>query len=307
MPNSQKGILFIILSQFLWGLAPSTIKLLNPYIAPSLVVTIRFFIASIILFCYIMSFAQLRQQLKQLSTINLAHIVLFGILGSGLADLFLTNAVRHAGAIPAALISRLEIPFTVVLAGLLLKETITKKIIIATLCSFGGVVLLSMKNGINFSDNPLFVVGIGFAFVAAFIWAGTNIYGKKILNWHIIPVVLIAIRLLVGAIFNLIVFVTTEKNRIASFRAIDPFDWIRLGYLGIFASALAYFSFYKGLQLVSASRAANFMGISIAVALVSGIFIGENLSLIQWLGIGAILMGIYLVIVTPPSQLKNKS
>lgn len=307
MTRLQKGVSFIILSQLLWGFGPLTIKLLSPSIPASLVVLVRFYMASGILFLFALTQTRARAQLFGLSKNHLIHIILFGILGSGIADLFFTSGVRGAGALTAGVLSRLEIPFTVLLAWILLKEKISTRIIIATIASFSGVMLLSMKNGTSASTGSYFHAGVAFATTAAFIWGCTNVYGKALINMKLLPVVMIAIRMFVGATCNLIIFFLSADASSVSLGSISALDWLKLTYLGIGASALAYFSFYKGLELMPASQASNFMGVSLAIAVLSGIFIGERLMPLQWFGVLAIVVGIYLVIAPHPREEYKKN
>lgn len=299
--TSQNGNLFILLSQIIWGITSAIIKYVPKTLPSSLFIATRFSIASIVLFIIIILHKKYFNSLKKLSQKTVLQIIILGILGSGLADLLMVQAIRTIGVILAVMIARLEIPLGVIMAGIMLKEKITMRIIVATIVSFLGVIFVSYGDNISIFHNQVLYVGIGFALIAAFLWAFTGVFAKKILSSSISPIILAFGRLFAGGIFSLFLSLITLKSVISYYDGLTQMNWASLLFLAIFSSALPILFYYKGLEKIDAAKASILLSLSIIIALITGIFIGETLTIFQWAGIASILIGIYLVIAERPA------
>ncbi|OGK21039.1 hypothetical protein A3C23_02405 [Candidatus Roizmanbacteria bacterium RIFCSPHIGHO2_02_FULL_37_13b] len=295
MATETIGLIYILISQICWGLAPKTIKLLSPTIPASMIVFIRFIMASSLLFSLIIIRNKTRKALFSLTRKQLALLVGFGLIGSGFPDLFFIYGIRHAGSIIGIVLARLEIPLTVLLAAFLLKEKLNRTIIMATILSFFGVLLISFKNSTAISISDTFYLGVIAAIVAAFIWAYTNIYGKKLLSMTMVPIIIVTIRLFIGAMFNLGLTLMSKNDVMSLLMAISFQDWLKLLFLGFFSSAVGYYTFYKGLGLIKVQKAAILLSGAMVIAVFVGLITGESLSILQWFGVLSIFTAIILI------------
>ncbi|MGE7604606.1 EamA family transporter [Peribacillus sp. NPDC097675] len=74
-------------------------------------------------------------------------------------------------------------------------------------------------------------------------------------------------------------------------------------HLGLFATALAYLLFNKGLTSVPSSTAVSLSLAEPLVAALLGVFlVGENLSLLNWFGVGLLLCGIFSLTFSPKAS-----
>lgn len=294
--NLESGILFILGSQLIWGISPVIVKFIPLQLPSALLLAARLLPACIPLLIIILVNKKYASQLKKLDRRTIFQIMILGLIGSGVADLLMIQAIRTSGVILAVMIARLEIPLGVILAGVFLHEKITPRIIVATILSFLGVIFISYNDIFSNSHISTLVLGIGFALIAAFLWACTGVYAKKLLTNNTSPIILTLGRLLSGGLFNLILSVVTLQSLVPHFHGLNLSNWLSLLFLAFFSSALAFFLYYSGLEKMPAAKSSILLTISIVIAIFTGVLIGETLTLFQWGGVIAIGGSIYLTI-----------
>jgi drug/metabolite transporter (DMT)-like permease len=73
-------------------------------------------------------------------------------------------------------------------------------------------------------------------------------------------------------------------------------EWIALGYATVFGSAIAYGLFFYFASKGNLTNLSSLTFLTPVFALLFGnIFLSENLSFLQWVGVGLILPSIYLI------------
>ncbi|GEM_PF-4234220 len=297
----RHGVLFIFATQIIWGLTPIVIKFINHGFPGSLLVAIRGILGAVLLFAIIIASGTFKSVLA-LRPKMILQLVLLGIVASGIADLFNVAAIRNGGVIVATLMARLEIPLGVMMASWILKEKISSSMKLATALSFVGVVLISYRTGLTAQSSASFYQGIFYGLFAALCWSSSGIFAKTILSKKVLPIVVTCARLFVGGIFSAVMAATTVPDIAVRFSQLTSTEWGAIVGLGIVASALAFYLYYEGLERLEANRTAVLLSLSLVVAVLSGILIGESLQLVQWCGAAFILMGIYITITSPKTQ-----
>jgi drug/metabolite transporter (DMT)-like permease len=290
LSKSTTGWIYGIVSQVLWGTGGVTIKLIDAVLPSSLLVGLRHGIGAITLGLLIA-----KGKTPILKNLPIVHLILLGIFAAGLPDLLLVEAVRRSGAIIATMLARVEIPLGVLFAHLLLKEKVGKNAHIAGIISLVGVCFISYQPEQRLALDNQFYVGIICALSAATLWSLSSVYAKHILNKKTDPLALSFVRLCIGSIFALAITVLFVHNPFLSLQQLHFKDWSLILYLGVFLSGLAYLFFYRSLNILDAHVVIVLLGLSIVVLLVLGLFIGEKISLVQWLGISTIIVSIFLV------------
>lgn len=288
--QADHGWFYGIFSQVFWGTGGAVTKLIDAALPSSLLLGMRHGIGALVLGCSI--FTRKRHVLKNMP---LFHLIMLGILAAGLPDLLFIEAIRRSGAIIAVMLARLEIPFGVLFAHWLLKEKVGLSAYIASLLALIGVVLMSLRPGQAITIHDQFYVGVLLGILVAVLWALAGIYAKYILNRKTDPLALSFVRLIVGSIFGLAVAIVTVRHPIEALQGLELADWGLILYLGIFLSGLAFLAYYKSLNILDAHVVAIMMGLSIAIVLLSGLVIGERMSILQWLGIALIVTSVQLI------------
>ena len=297
LPHQTKGWFYGVISQVLWGTGGVTIKFIDSVLPSSLLVFLRHGIGAITL-----GLLLLRGKKIILKNLPIIHLILLGILAAGLPDLLLIEGIRRTGAIISTMLARVEIPLGVIFAHLLLKERVGKKAYIAGIISLVGVGLISYRPEQQITLDNQFYVGILCGLGAATLWALSSVYAKYILNKKTDPLALSFVRISIGSLFALGIAILLIHDPIVSLQQLSMTDWSLIIYLGIFLSGLAYLFFYRSLNILDAHIAIILAGISIIVLLICGLLIGEIVRPIQWLGIGMIVVSIFLVKKPTPAE-----
>lgn len=164
----------------------------------------------------------------------------------------------------------------------------------ATLLSIVGCLLLFINKD-AVSVNPL---GVLLALGAGLSFATYTIVSKELLRLHQ-PETVVAIVFTLSAVLLAPFLFFLDLSWLLEFNGIA----VSL-HLGIFATAIAYLLFSKGLIFVPASTAVTLSLAEPLTAALLGVFlVGEQLTTIAWVGIGLLFLGITLLTT---SKEKNK-
>ncbi|WP_175073802.1 EamA family transporter [Terribacillus sp. AE2B 122] len=160
----------------------------------------------------------------------------------------------------------------------------------ATLLSIMGCVLLFLT-GDTVMIKPagiLLALGAGLSFAGYTLLSGQIVQGKS-------PLETAAVIFGIGGIFLMPFLFLFDMQWI-----LQPSGIAVSLHLGIVATAAAYFLFSKGLQQVPASSAVSLsLAEPFTAAVLGVILVGEELSLLSWMGIGMLLGGIVLIAFVP--------
>lgn len=160
----------------------------------------------------------------------------------------------------------------------------------ATLLSLIGCVLLFLP-GDTVMIKPagiLLALGAGLSFAGYTLLSGQIVQGKS-------PLETAAVIFGIGGMFLMPFLFLFDMQWI-----LQPSGIAVSLHLGIVATAVAYFLFSKGLQQVPASSAVSLsLAEPFTAAVLGVILVGEELSLLSWMGIGMLLGGIVLIAFVP--------
>lgn len=216
------------------------------------------------------------------------------LLMGGLQGLYQTSysaAIPAAGVTISTLIALCVAPIMVALVStLLLRERLTRMILLALAMALGGTALLVTASPHTDTGNNS-LPGIIFALLAAAGYAGFILCGQRLTsNYH--PLQVNAIAFGSGA---LLLFLVSPSMNLAVAYPLE--GWLLLLYLGCIPTALAYALFQIGMRSLSATVVSivtlcePFMA-----ALLAWLLFQEQLALSGLLGAGLLLaaMGIIL-------------
>jgi drug/metabolite transporter (DMT)-like permease len=215
-------------------------------------------------------------------------LAFLAMVGNQLSNYY---GLRTIPASEAGMIMGLTPVLTVLLASVFFSEPMTRRRIAGSLLSFVGVLLVVAKPvGGTFASSWRgdFFVGIG-----VFSWVLYTLYSRKVLRRHAsltLSLATISIGTALIAPFALMETGAVEWGKI-------PFSaWMALGYLVLFASALAFVVWNAGLQKIGPERASVFSNLIPVTALLLGVvLLSEEISIRQIAGMGLILASVWLV------------
>ncbi|KIL49235.1 EamA family transporter [Jeotgalibacillus soli] len=165
---------------------------------------------------------------------------------------------------------------------------------VATLIAIVGCFML-FANQNSVVVDPL---GILLALGAGLSFASYTIISKELLHTQS-PDTVVAVVFTVSALFLAPLLFIFDLSWLFEFEGLA----MSL-YLGVFATAVAYLLFAKGLVKIPASTAVTLSLAEPLTAALLGVFlVGESLSLLAWGGVGLLFLAIIVLSVTPKNKL----
>ena len=213
-----------------------------------------------------------------------------GVLGNHLLILMGLNYV--SGAVGKVIIGSSPV-VTSVLSAMLIKDVPLRAVWAGALLSFAGVGVVSVAGFQAAGDQPL--LGSTLVFLGVVSWALYSIGSRAIMermsaltvNWT---------TLMVATVLQIPLLWTDQKMMNAGIGSVTTPDWLALGYLVIFATAVAQQAWLFGVKGVGPSRASVLGNLTPVAAIgLSALILGEAVGLIEILGICLILAGVWVV------------
>lgn len=268
----QPGILALIVCVSIWGSTFVITKFLMDSIGPFMVIGLRLVISLIVLTPLALRRGFLWKMIfeKEYLLFGLTGVALyFGLANTGLDRTTAANAALIQAANPAAV---------ALLSVLVLNEKITRQRAFGILLSIIGVLLVS---GVPSEDGNATLSGNLLMIGSVIAWAVYTIQSRKMTN-DVEAIVSTTASFFTGLLW-LLPFIGWEYAQ-RGMPLLTPISWVWLVYLGVIASALAYFLWNYALNSVEASLAAPFINLIPIIGLILSILVGETVSSIQILG-----------------------
>ena len=227
--------------------------------------------------------------------VNGADARLLGLLGLGVLGnhlLILMGLNYVSGAVGGVIIGSSPV-VTSVLSAMLIKDVPLRAVWAGALLSFAGVGVVSVAGFQAAGDQPL--LGSTLVFLGVVSWALYSIGSRAIMermsaltvNWT---------TLMVATVLQIPLLWTDQKMMNAGIGSVTTPDWLALGYLVIFATAVAQQAWLFGVKGVGPSRASVLGNLTPVAAIgLSALILGEAVGLIEILGICLILAGVWVV------------
>ena len=277
------AFLSLILAMLIWGSSFVALKVALIDTKPYTIMFLRMAIASSCFLIFIKSFLKYKFSKK-----DIKYILLLSLFEPALYFIFEVNALRFTSASQAGVISSTMPIVTAIFAGIILKELITRRLIIGSIISMLGVVMLSSyANATTHASNPLLgnLLELG-AMVCA---AGYTIVAKY-LSSKFSALFITASQSFLGALFFLAFFLY-EYTQYGFHTSTDSMLWIL--YLGVVVTLGGYGLYNYALTKIDASRAAVFINLIPIFSVILGyLLLGERLNTIQIFASIIILIGV---------------
>lgn len=212
------------------------------------------------------------------------RLSLIGALNSVVAMGILQLAVSLGYASEAATLISCNPLFVTLMAPFILKEPLNVRKILSIITGTVGVIVIGFG---KLSNNLAFVLGIISAFVFAFYLVLLKPYSKKFG-----PLAATAYSSLFSLIFYVPVLVLSDA-KISSFNL--PGDLLRLLYLGLGTTGIAYYTFFKAAEIVGMVKASMVSFVKPAIAVVTAvILINERPTWLSLSGVLVVMFALFL-------------
>lgn len=254
-------------------------------IGPFSVIFGRMLLASLCFVFFIKSFLKL-----QFTKEDVKYIALMVLFEPCLYFIFEAKALQLTSAGQAGMITSMMPLITAFGAGIVLKEVITKKVIIGSFLAVSGAIWLSLSSsGDEHAINPL--LGNTLEFFAMVCGAGYAISIRH-LSEKFSALFLTAIQAFAGMLFFLPFFLW-EYNTVQMHVTFEALLW--MAYLGVVVTLGGYGLFNFALGRIEASKASVYINlIPVFSVILAYVLLGEELTYEGMIASAIILSGVFI-------------
>jgi drug/metabolite transporter (DMT)-like permease len=242
----------LLITTLVWGNSFIAIKHIVEYVTPLELVTVRFVPVAL-------TFAALLlptrgRQVWQLIRAEGWRLLLLGLVGAVLYNIFLGWGETRVAAGTASLIIALNPAFTYILSVVFLGESFAWQRALGLAVAFGGLFVI-IRWG---SGRPVTLDDVGYAFItmlAPACWAVYTVSGKPLVERHP-PLLVTGVSMSFAGLFSL-VFV--RPSLLAQLPALPASFWWSVLFLAVPCTVFAFSIWFGALERMEAGRMAGFV------------------------------------------------
>ncbi len=287
----------MVLLILIWGVNFSIIKAAFADFPPLVFTAVRYACAGVLLVIALRFFeGPSWGEVWRIPRRDLPTLLLLGLLGHAAYQVFFISGLARTTAGNASLILAMAPIFTGALAVALgLERPVPRMWIGLGLAFVGLLALIQGRNG--FSLGLATLTGDLLVLVSTMCWAVYTVLSRPMLE-RSSPLRLTTVTLVLG----LPVLLLAGAPGLARMHwdTVRPASWGAVAFSSVFAVALSYVIWYRSVQAVGGVRTAAIGNLIPVVALVTArIFLGEPLGVLQVVGGGIVLLGVWLSSARP--------
>ena len=289
-----KTLLAFAIIYFVWGSTFLAIRIGVHEVPPFLLAGIRFLIAGLILYVWMIARGETSPTMRQWKSISLLATLIF-VVDYGL--LFWAEQ-RVPSGIAAVVIAIIPAFMTISEIVFLKTQKLTARLAISLLIGLAGVAILISRT-LNLGGAPIDPLGAAALIVAAIGWSVASVFMRK-LPLPSSKVMSSGAQMLAGGIFLMI-----AAAALGEFRNFHPANvsreaWLALLYLIVAGSIIAYTAYVWLIHHESPTKVGTYAYVNPVVAVVIGYFFaGEELGPRTILGSILILVSVIVITTTP--------
>jgi drug/metabolite transporter (DMT)-like permease len=218
-------------------------------------------------------------------------LLLVGVIGNGLYQLFFVHGLARTRAGNAALIVAAAPAFIALCARVRGLERVKRLTLVGIALSMVGVGLV-LAGSAAAANGQTTLLGSVLVFFGVLCWALYTILLQPYTR-RIDVINLSAITMVGGAVPLLIV--STPALIATNWSAVGRGGWLALFYSSVISMGVAYFFWYRGLRVLGPTRTAVYANLQPIIALlVAWAFLSETPTIFQGVGAATIVAGVFL-------------
>lgn len=235
-------------------------------------------------------------QLPVIPVVDVALILLSGVLGIAIGDTIYFHALNRIGASRIAAVQTLYSPFVILLAIAFLGERLQLWQFAGVALVLLGIFMVTYSRNADVADRRAIRIGVAFGAFSVFLMAVGVVIAKPMLERHdFLWVVTLRI---IGGVVGMLLPVLWQRNAaalLAEYRAVRHWPQIIVGgLLGTYISMMLWLAGYK---YTSASIAAVLNELAaVFILLLAVIFLREQVKRHQAAGVLLAVAGVFLVV-----------
>ncbi|CUA84761.1 DMT family transporter [Pseudidiomarina woesei] len=290
MKDQRKAIIYALAAVLLWSTVATAFKLALQYVTPLQLLSIAA-VSSLAVFIIILTWQRRWQETWQVGRARVGFYMLQGFINPAAYYLVLFAAYNQLPAQQAQAINYTWAITMSLLAVPLLKQSLSKKELLAMLLAYGGVFLIATGGNWDFSQTNW--LGIGLALFSTLLWACYWLINTKNTDK---PVPALFWCFMWGTLW-LVLFnvVHASWHQQPLLPDINPKGlWAGI-YVGIFEMGLTFFLWLTAMRLATkTAQISTLIFLSPFVSLLLIYFIlGETIQLTTIIGLSLICVGLY--------------
>ena len=272
MPQKWSAFFYLVFTFFIWSNNYIGGKVIAEAVPPSVLAMIRSFIGTSCLFW--MARKELKTPIDQKDR---KWFFLIGMLAYFVTFQMVQLGIKLAGASTAALINSTNPVVITLLAGFILKESLT---VIKRVCLFLALLgTFIITQGASGSGE---IMGILFMIISVLSFGFPSIQMRRLTQKYA-PILITFYGMLIGSLLSLPVGIYSSLREPVS---LTPFVVLVLLYLGIMGSGVAQFTWTKALSELPASTCSLFYPLQAVFSAVLGAYLlGESFTVHFYLGL----------------------
>lgn len=285
MIQKDWGPFLVFFAALLWAVDAPFRKFLTQDLSSTTIVLMEHLVIAVLVLVFL---AKYLNELKNLTSKDWLAVLFIGLGGSALATVLFTQSFHYLNPSVAILLQKVQPFIAILLAAIILKEKLSPMFWLWAVVGMLGAYLVSFPEfkipALSLSGGTL---GVVFALLAAFLWGGSTVFGRLLLN-KISFQAMTAIRFLSALVFLFVL--TLYYNRLNEIGTATSKDWLFVLIIAVLAGFISLWIYYKGLKSTKASVATIAeLAFPLSAVIVNWIFLDAKLVWIQILG-GLILL-----------------
>ncbi|NLV21914.1 MAG: EamA family transporter [Syntrophomonadaceae bacterium] len=287
------GAICLALAASIWGSMYVVSKYVLDYVPPFTLLWLRYAVAGMVL-----AVIMLMTRKYKVAGKDILLLAWIGFIGYFISVGTQFVGTKLADAHTGALLTSSSPVFTFLFAWLLLGESITRRKLLALILSMLGMIAVIGING-NESIN---ITGSIILIVAAITWALLSVYVKKA-SYRYSSLTITTYAIWFALLFTTPVM-TWEMQHQAVRLFAAPLVWLGTLYIALVSTALAFFLWNKGMDLLEAGAGSLFLCFQPIVGSILGwLLLDEVLDTAFFIGAAFIISG--LIIASLPRRNKD--
>ena len=276
----------LVLMAVIWGVNFAVMKYGTTVLEPLAYNGVRLAVGATVM----MTFVAIRRA-PRLASRDIRQLLLLGVLGTGIYQVFFINGLARTRAGTASLVVASSPAVIAIVGRFLGVETITRRAVAGIALSIAGVGFVILSSAAS-SEGQTSVFGDLLVLTSVVCW---SFYTHLLRPFtHRIDGMQIAAWTLLGGTAPVLMFAAPAMLR-ADWSAVAPLTWSAVAYSGIGSMGVAYLFWYRGVRVIGSTRTSMFANLQPIVAIgVSWPLLGERPTLFQGIGAAAVLSGLLL-------------
>jgi drug/metabolite transporter (DMT)-like permease len=273
----------MLLVATIWALNNVVMKMaLTGWVSPSAFNTIRFSLGAMLL----VGVTLFKEGSLAIPRSLLWRVILLGVLGNGINQMFFVNGLALSTALNAAVFLGIVPILVALISGLFGLDRVTGRIWLGALISFGGIFLTLLAGGQGFH------LGMGDLLLAGAViaWAGYSVFARPLVQ-QISPLRVTAVGML-SAACGLVLLNFPALLR-QNYGAVTTQSWLGLFYAAALSNAVGYSLYVWAISKKGPARVALYNNLGpVITAIGSWLILGQRFGLNMWAGIFLVISGV---------------